>query len=264
MEMNKYSMMEWAKKLFEDPTPANLVYAALELRLCMEGITYETLRSFSDVVPESVLSTWQPPQAVKALLEFEPIADRSWSLFAGEEEEFGKPASKMQLVGQHNALSLKWLRKHYNKLGRLLHVSFHAAGKSKEPARASKEYLLEVIADLEPPLNSTIFGPGFREVVFFTCTQCNRKVVCNKNSASKSKRAVCLNPQCGAEYFASITDGSEPVFQLMATDFQCVKCTTTIPIENRKLAVGLEFKCPSCKQAYRINVQGWSYEPVNP
>ena len=131
MSLDKRACMERAEALLAALKPENVRYAALELRLCIEALTYEKLRSFSSVIPQSVLETWKPPQAVKALLEFEPMADQSFTLYAGVEEEYGKPAPTMQFIGQHNSLRLKWLRKHYHRPGNLLHApSIGASGES--------------------------------------------------------------------------------------------------------------------------------------
>jgi len=134
MPTDKRSCMARAQQLLAEPTAENLRYAALELRLCIEALTYEKLRAFSDMVPEAVLATWQPPQAVKALLEFEPTADRTFTLFAGVEEQPGIASKNMQYVGQHTALRLTWLRKHYHKLGSLLHSSQARASATSDTA----------------------------------------------------------------------------------------------------------------------------------
>jgi len=181
MSLDKHSCMTRAKALLSAPTAENLRYAALELRLCMEAITYEKLRSFAERIPESVLRTWQPPQAVKALLEFEPDADRSYTLSFGAEEAYGVPPKVMQVMGTHNALPLSWLRKYYNKLGRFLHSPSPGSRQSPPPEDLAGE-LMKIVADLEAPLASTITGGTFGEVCTFSCARCESIVV--KNAAA--------------------------------------------------------------------------------
>ena len=254
--------MARAKALLTNPTPENLRYAALELRLCMEALTYEKLRSFSSLVPQEVLKTWQPPQAVKALLEFEPNADQSFTIFAGVEEEYGKQASKMQFVGQHNSLRLNWLRKHYNKLGNLLHTPSVVTGGLPAVGKV-EEYLTEVVADLDAPVTGSITGGSIREVFTFNCAQCKDLIVCNAEAVGKSRKAVCFNPQCKAEYFATVSEEGESKFQLMVTEFECAntECTGVIAVENRKLDVGVSFVCSVCGQKHCIANRQWGYGP---
>lgn len=254
--------MARAQSLLAQSTPESLRYAALELRLCIEALTYEKLRAFSNMVPEEVLKTWQPPQAVKALLEFEPSADRTFVLYAGREEEYGKPAKEMKYVGKHSSLRLGWLRKHYNKLGNLLHAS--AAGDTQsQDVETLKAYLAEVISDLKEPLESTITRGTFRDVYNFTCSECGKPVVCNAKTVREKNKAVCLNPQCKAEYFANVNETGQAAFRLMVTTFECAAegCDGVAQIENRKLDVGVEFACPKCGLKHVIAHRQWGYGP---
>ena len=253
--------MARAKALLAEPTSKNLRYAALELRLCIELLTYEKLRSFSSVIPESVLSTWQPPQAVKALLEFEPSADRSFTLFAGLEEEYGKPSNDMKFVGKHNAIPLKWLRRHYNKLGSLLHAPPPASSGGMSQAE-TKTYLEQCVSELEEPLSGNITGFSLRNVVSIPCDVCESPVMANAEVATSSHKAVCLNPKCSAEYFVDARPDGEIAFRLKATVFNCAveSCSGNMPIENRKLDIGAELICPECKSKHRIVSRQWGYE----
>lgn len=263
MTLDKRSCISRAQALLANPTPENLRYAALEIRLCIEALTYEKLRSFGNLVPEERLKTWQPPQAVKALLEFSPNVDRSFTIFAGIEEEYGKPAKGMKLIGEHHALPLKWLRKHYNKVGKMLHapsvLETHSASTSELIS-----YLNVVISDLEAPLSGNISGVSIRDVYSFTCQQCQDTVVCNAEFVRQNNRAICLNHQCKAEYFASVTASDEATFQLMVTTFECSEstCSGVASIENRKLKIGLEFKCDCCGLKHVITDRQWGYGAV--
>jgi predicted RNA-binding Zn-ribbon protein involved in translation (DUF1610 family) len=262
MSLDKRSCMARAQALMAEASHESLRYAALELRLCIEALTYEKLGAFSKMVPEEVLRTWQPPQAVKALLEFEPRADRTFVLYAGIEEEYGKPAKDINYVGKHSSLRLGWLRKHYNKLGNLLHVP--AVGDQRAPnVSGLKEYLAEVVADLQEPLQSTITGGTFREIFSFTCSECGKPVIANVDTVREKNKAICLNPQCKAEYFAQVNETEQATFQLIVTVFECAdeSCDGTVSVENRKLDVGVEFKCPKCRLRHEIVHRQWGYGP---
>lgn len=111
MVHTKYKCIERANSLIEEGTAVSLRYAALELRFCMEAITYEKLEASAKHIPPDIIDKWQPPQAVKALLEHEPKTDKGFILFAGIEEEYGVPSNNMQFVGEHKAFNLGWLRR---------------------------------------------------------------------------------------------------------------------------------------------------------
>lgn len=252
--------MARAVALLANPKAEHVRYAALELRLCIEELTYEKLRAMSGTVPESVLSTWQPPQAVKALLEFEPTADSSFAIYAGIEDQPGIESKNMQYVGQHTSLRLRWLRKHYNKIGSLLHAAPPgAAGLMSHESTIA--YLNEVVNDLAEPLASNITGGSVRTVFEFECAGCKKPVVCNKDAVAKSRKAVCFNPHCGAEYYANVTPDGEATFELIVTEFDCANCGRLIPVENRKLDIGVTFTCQNCKTKHRIVNRQWLYGP---
>ena len=261
MALDKRSCMARAQALIANPTDENLRYAALELRLCIEALTYEKLQSFSNIIPEAVLQTWQPPQAVKALLEFEPLADQSFTIFAGIEETPGIESKNMKYVGKHSALRFKWLRKHYHKLGSLLHSALANSERSNSLLTTTL-YLNEVINDLAEPLQGNILGGGFRTVYNFDCNQCKKPVICNKDAVAKTHKAVCFNPQCGMEYYASIMDDGSATFKPIITEFDCVSCKALTAIENRKLDIGLTFKCTACGQKHCFIDRQWGYGAV--
>jgi hypothetical protein len=122
MHFNKRSCLDRAKTLFTQRTEAALRYACLELRCCIESIAYEKLQTYAKRLPAAVLETWQPPQAFKALLEFEPLADQDFTLRFCEENAAGQPTGAWKSLGTHKTFQLSWLRKMYNALGNHLHV----------------------------------------------------------------------------------------------------------------------------------------------
>lgn len=259
MRLDKRSCMQRAEFLLQRQEPEALRYAALELRTCMESITYEKLRTYASMVSDSVRAKWQPPQAVKALLEFEPDGDRSFSIHVGKQEHVGVPAKNMQFLGQHNALSLKWLRKHYNKVGNLLHAST-ADHKGTVDLPMVRSYLLEVVADLKPVLSSSIIAARFAEVYTFECVECKGTVVANKKAIQAGKRAECFRPDCGAEYAVTITSADEPLIELCRTVFKCMGCDATVSFSDKKVDIGFSFRCSSCGKSHRVVGHHWIYK----
>lgn len=261
MNLDKRSCLARATKLLEEPTNENLRYASLELRLCIEALTYEKLQMYSDMVPSVVLETWQPPQLVKALLAFEPDSDKSFVLRVGRQDEVGKPSTKMKTLGEHKSLSHKWLRKHYHKLGYQLHAPTKASSAQTSSANSLLAYLSEIAADLTGPVSNHLLGARFRETFSFDCVCCNNRVVGNTKTIISTEKALCFNPQCGAEYFADLTDIANPKFQLMVTEFECtaVECGGVMVHENRKLELGTILICPDCSLKHKIMERHWAY-----
>jgi predicted RNA-binding Zn-ribbon protein involved in translation (DUF1610 family) len=255
--------MAKAKELMVGKTEdLNLRYAALELRMCMEFLTYEKLRSYSDVIPASVLATWQPPQAVKALLEFEPRADQTFTLHIGKQDGPGQPAKDMHYVGTHATLPFRWLRKHYNKLGKLLHAPMDPGTSSLDTVE-TLIYLREVVADLEAPLNSNIPSNTLRETWTFTCNQCSGLLVRNAESLRQDSVVACSTPGCGAEYQAELSPDGDALLKPMLVHFECLQCRSDIAVFPKKLSVGARFMCDACGKKHDIVGHVWRYAAVN-
>jgi predicted RNA-binding Zn-ribbon protein involved in translation (DUF1610 family) len=246
-----------AKDLLLANTPHAIRYAALELRTCMELHTYEKLRSFTDFVPESVLKTWQPPQAVKALLEFDETADQSFTIEVGVETTVGEVPTEMHLLGNHEALPLKWLRKHYNKVGALLHAPMDAP-----PVFALAEhamYLGEVVAALDCAVSGTILGGRFTDAYCLVCGECGKTIARNRVAVKAGKTAVCFTPGCGAEYRATAVGEESASFAPVLTGFTCSGCETQVRLFDRVLKVGGSFACPTCGKRHSIIGHNWLY-----
>ena len=258
MGIDKRSCLTKAQSLVQLGDPESLRYAALELRMCMEYLTYQKLQAYENIVPREVRAIWQPPQAVRALLEFEPNADKSVEIRFGVEDVPGIPAREMKPLGSHSALSIRWLRKHYNKLSQLLH-----APNSDSIARAtdalSDKYLRQVIQDLEAPVASTILASTLRTVWSVTCTQCGKPVAGNAEVLRSGSLAVCFTPDCGTEYAAAEEPDGTILFKPILVHFKCISCNADIAIQPKKLAPGARFECQGCKHLHRITGQRWEY-----
>ena len=75
--MEKREAWVRAKSLLSNEDDGALRSAALELRRCLEAVVYEKLWAYRDRIPADVARRWQPPQAFKALLLFEPDASHT-------------------------------------------------------------------------------------------------------------------------------------------------------------------------------------------
>ena len=111
-----------AKDLLATNSEEDLRYACLELRMCIEAICYEKLKSYQKQIPEELLETWQPQKVVESLLEYDPDIELDFSLAIFREDEDGKPEEIPSFVGEHKAITLKFIKRSYHKLGYYLHV----------------------------------------------------------------------------------------------------------------------------------------------
>ena len=250
-----------AKALLDAPTAENLTLAALFLRLAMEAMTYKTLEGYANRVPASVVKTWQPPQAVRALIQFEPDANQDFTIAISEGEvpDLTKTDDVVwHLVAKHKALTSKWLGRHYNKVGRLLHAP-QDDGQPFVAQESDTIYLLKVLAELNEALKNQVVGVLF-PIVSFQCSVCGSTVGRNADELRAGKRAVCLQSDCGAEFAAIKPVGEEIMMTLIQEQPPCTVCGQPMPVRPRRLSIGAEIVCPACGKSHVIMGHNWRYD----
>ena len=73
---DKNSHFNNAKVLLKNDDLQSIRYACLELRYFIEAHVYERLFAEVDVLPKTVIETWQPNKAIKFLAMFDDLADK--------------------------------------------------------------------------------------------------------------------------------------------------------------------------------------------
>ena len=239
-----------ARELIATGHAVDLRYAALELRMCLEAMTYEKLRTFEKYLPPSALEKWQPAQLLKAMMQFDAHADQTFQLRVGEESTPGAAVhpADMQLVGEHKAFGFAWLRTNHNKLGSVLHVQRKGRGMDE---RVLREYLEMIAARIEDAQTGSITGATFHELARFDCNLCKAEVTFSRHYAKTTGRAVCLNPDCEAEYrLTPHGDGFE--YQVLALQIPCKGCGETLGVLLQAVRPGARIECPSCHHRHQI------------
>lgn len=254
---DKYSCLQRAKDLLDRNDDSCLRYVCLELRFCLEVITYDKLSTYANRLPASVLRKWQPPQALKALLEYEPYADQNYVLNIFRESSLGVTTDDLVLHASHSTLKLSWLRKTYNKLGSYLHMPPHGSSEQLDCSNLRKS-LQNMISELEPVISCKM-DTSIATTVTFECTKCNDQVIVNSKRLKHEQSATCLNPNCNAEFAAIEYRDNEFCFTLKASTFRCLNCGEDVVIENRLLGIGYGFECNVCKETHIISDRQWGY-----
>lgn len=258
---DKQACFERAQNLFKSGDDSLLRYVCLELRFCIEAIVYDKLRLYANRLPPTVIATWQPPQAMKALLRIEPEANENKSVAMCPEDSEGNPTGNWLHVGMHRTVPVSWISKTYNKLGNFLHVP-NPRAEELRPLPVSMEKLrreLNAILTELKPVVETSFDASFAEVVTFPCEICNSLVPCNAKGLRQTHEAECLNPHCGVRFVAVENDNGSFSFTLQTAVFPCQKCKNEIPIADKKVKVGMDFTCSACRTKHVIHSQAWHF-----
>lgn len=253
--LEKRACLNRAKVLLSSGDDAALRYACLELRFCLETVTYDKLRAYASRLPLEVLSRWQPPQAMAALLELEEDAEQDYNLAVARESSPGVRSGPFTYVGHHRSLKLTWLKTAYNALGSVLHVPHVTDGRRRkydDPLRL-RARLNEMVERLEPVVESTLIFT-MANVVEYPCSLCRRKSLANAKAVRKHKRTVCLHPDCQAEHRVTEDEKGDLWFSISEYEpkYTCKGCQKETAFPRRRIALGVELACPSCRHKHEI------------
>jgi hypothetical protein len=197
-EARKY--LKRSKEEFGTGDQERLKYAALELRMAMEALTYDRARAYKNEFPPDEYETWQPIKVMSILVDIDPTAGMAISLAVGREEVPGVPASEMTSMGSEKVLNMATLKKHYSALGSYLHVQSMKQALSGKPIdfggmRSRCEEIIVFVEEiLTSPVHNIIVG-NFSTVGCMKCGETLRKRMRNGQCET---HVECFD--CGASY----------------------------------------------------------------
>lgn len=225
-----------------------LKYAALELRMAMEALTYDRAQAFAAELPSSEYDTWQPKKLLQILLEIDPTADKDSSVSYGIEEMLGIPPAVVQSLGTEKVLNLATLKKHYDALGSYLHMPTLGqlrAGKGPEATKLAKR-CKEIAALVEDVLASPVFNVTLGNFAKIACAKCGATVRKRLPHGAASVEARCF--ECPASYTIEVGEGGTVVWHPQQPRLYCAKpgCDGGTFVWRHELAPGRIWICPEC------------------
>lgn len=233
-----------AAELLKSGQASKYKYAALELRFCIETITYKKLDFYSKLLPSSVKKIWQPGKFFSALMRLEPKATKDFSLSISREKTPGVAVKPTHFLGEHKTFDVKWLSKNYQKLSKILHA------RAIEDEFDIESYLKEVIDILKPIVNSSL-DCTLEQRISLPCDKCGSNIPINLEIIGKIKEYECLEKKCGCINFLIKEEGKLKL-QQNGFEFPC-KCKKNIYLRSGELKVGDRFRCENCGQLFMID-----------
>lgn len=238
-----------------------LKYAALELRMAMEAITYDRALSFKEEFPTEEYDTWQPKKIMAVLLEIDPMTDKDNTIAFSLEEEYGVQAKQMTSFGTEIVLNMRVLKKNYDALGSFLHILNIKRMKSGETVNYEK--MRKRCEQIKEYLNRVLSSPVFNSTlgVFSSieCVECGKKLRKRISQEEKIIHVECSN--CNASYRLKSDVGNQYVWEPLQHKIECAntECTKEIVVWENKIRVGEHWNCLDCKGKNTFAL-GISYE----
>lgn len=244
-----------AKDLLDSAEDDKLRYAALELRLAMEALTYDRARVYAEEIPPEELGTWQPDKVMRLLLEIEPSADSSYTVRFGKEPYPGGVPENMHVLGTDTVFSLAKLRKHYHAVGSLLHMPTMAQVEGDQWPNWAKwrKRLGDIAEELTKSLNSSVRNFAPANFSTFACRRCEKPIRKRIPHDQKPLIATCFS--CGAMYRLAQEDDDGTVWwKPLVEKISCTnpECGEVFMIWHDQIRAGQRGKCKKCARTYLI------------
>lgn len=240
--------LQRANDHLDDPGISRGRYAALELRMALESLVYERADSYREELPGRALYTWQPGKLLKMLLEIDPLADKSSSLSIGEEVKYGEYAPRMRFLGHDRVLTLKEIKRYYDRLGSYLHAPTREQVDSEK--RVSDEKIVkrcrELTHILDEVLASPVFNLDFRVTSKIQCEKCESMITRRLPSDGEKFVAKCIS--CLAEYDVVLDKGGKAIWTPRVEVIGCgnPNCNAKLELWNSEIKVGTNWLCSTC------------------
>lgn len=250
--MSIYSVDEYisrAKGYVEAGDENALRHACLELRFCIESIVYQKLSKVGKVLPRSVYKTWQPPQALKRLLSFEPRADKDAKLSFCLPTTDGSPSGEWLPLGDYKMFPVKWLKENYNRLGKFLHVP--SLQEAESPAKITAEMLQKIIDEVGRVASSNLVISA-NSVAVEPCTICQSDMYYSQTQVDAGADIECYNDKCAAKHSIVKVGDKFRIERAGRFSMPCKRCCKRMAIED--IEHGDHKACWSCGQ---LHVFGW-------
>ncbi|MCH9267730.1 hypothetical protein [Pantoea ananatis] len=229
-----------ARELLLSDDEHSLRYASLELRLAIEAHVYNQLRAGMDTIPESVINTWQPPQAIRLLSEFEETADKDLYV------EITTPDGEKETIEYKN-IKYSELRSLYNTLGSNLH---QPTIKKIDTYKIKKQSVQGVLDKLEK-LQGYNLITFHRPYNVINCEKCKKDILYTNNSVIKNSILNCQAPDCQNYYVIRITE-DDVIERFCRASFLCISCESEISLHLFELDKGGDFTCKNCGKDYEV------------
>lgn len=172
-----------AKELISRGDDASFIYAALELRFCLESVAYQNLAAYGEDVSTELAREWRPDQIIKMLATFDPNSDQTASFSISvtplpEDLDFASTDLKAAFkdkdflpIGEAKRIPWGKFRSYYNSLGSFLHLR-----KDLTNARPKIERLRVLIGELEEVASSTLIAAG-KDLATGKCVDCGHVLI---------------------------------------------------------------------------------------
>jgi hypothetical protein len=244
-----------AQALLATGVDDQLRYAALELRLAMEALTYDRAQAYLKELQIEALAKWQPKQLMDALIEIDSTAGSTYTVRVGEEPSPGATPERMSTLGTDTVFGLEEIKAHYHATGSFLHMPTMkqlGEGKGWDPAK-TRARLDETAQKIEASLNSPIWNFTLGNFSDFECLRCDKLI--HKRVPLGQEKLVAKCIYCNAPHAGRRLDDGTVQWEAMTAWSSCPtpNCEHGFGLWLDEIKQGTCWKCPECHKRFRVD-----------
>lgn len=250
---NAGAALKRANLVLERAIDSELHYAILDLRMALESLVYERALNYKNELSPKKLSTWQPKKLLDLLLQIDPFADQSCSVSFAVEDEASPTDSTYKTLGNQRLLSLKEIKKYYDKTGSYLHTkTIEQSNRPSASPSKIRSLCIELVALIDEVLSSSIINFDFRSTASTTCQECKNKIIRRLTPDISELIANCIN--CSASYRVTISKKEQVCWEPLQKEINCQSkdCDGSHVIWVNELKLGARWKCIKCEGVHEI------------
>ncbi|SBW83251.1 hypothetical protein PVE_R2G0877 [Pseudomonas veronii 1YdBTEX2] len=226
----------------------HLKYAALELRMAIEAVTYDRASAYKSEFPPQEYETWQPKKVMAVLLEIDSTADSDSTISLGIEPSPGERPEVMHDLGKEVVFNLKAIKRHYDALGNFLHVPSikqTLSGSLPGPEKI-RNRCEEIARDLEEVLASKVFNSTLGIFSSFDCAECRVRI--RKRMPRDKDQVIADCFECKASYTITRTSDGKFETETRTQEIPCPNpgCGHPAVIFPREVSEGEYWICEKC------------------
>lgn len=237
-----------AKSELASADDERLKFAALELRMAMESLTFDRALAYKAEFPPAAYETWQPRKVMAILLEIDPYADKDSSLAFGIEPSLGVTPDVMESLGTERVLNMGGIKRHYDALGGYLHVPTIKQRKDRAKVDPVKFRARcdEIAAYLTDVLASPVWNATMGTFATLGCMKCGHPIRKRMPQGKAVVDAKCF--ECGATYRVTAAGEGKAIFEPDQVEVKCAnpECKTSIFPWRSEIENGRGWKCEVC------------------
>jgi len=252
LRWNASQCLERARKLLAAGDEWSVRYACLELRFCIEYVTFDQLVAYLAEVDGDALKKWTPKQIIDTLREVDPAADRSRSVAFGLGDDGAPPADRRWM--EDRRFSGEWANANHNALGNFLHASTLEQIESGRvvPLTTMVRKATSVAEMLASILSSPVFHANFGVFYELEC-RCGARIK-RREGGVKEQGIVCPRESCRAIYDVVSRTEEQVTFRVRTRPYRCEGCRSVNRVETHLIREGAAIECPTCGTRFKVEL----------